>query len=245
MQPFKPYFMGEEEPPRPPPDVVPEVLPHDRHRERGHDRAAPHVLRDARQLLDRRLLQAGRGGLRLRALHRGFGLRPRGHLDHRLRRRSTELGLGHDEEAMECWRSVGVPDERIVLLGREDNFWQSGPPARAGPAPSSTSTAAWPSAAPTTARATTRSASSSSGTSCSCSTSCTRAARSPRCPRRTSTRGSGSSASRRSSRTCRRCSRRTSSGRSWRSARSARGAPTAATSPPRGPCASSPTTAAP
>jgi alanyl-tRNA synthetase len=44
-----------------------------------------------------------------------------------------ELGLGPDEEAVECWRSVGVPDERIVLLGRDDNFWQSGPTGPCGP----------------------------------------------------------------------------------------------------------------
>ena len=29
-----------------------------------------------------------------------------------------ELGLGPDGEAIEHWRAVGVPDERIVLLGR-------------------------------------------------------------------------------------------------------------------------------
>jgi alanyl-tRNA synthetase len=44
-----------------------------------------------------------------------------------------ELGLGPDEEAIECWRTVGVPDERIVLLGRDDNFWQSGPTGPCGP----------------------------------------------------------------------------------------------------------------
>ena len=44
-----------------------------------------------------------------------------------------ELGLGPDEEAIECWRAVGVPDERIVLLGRDDNFWQSGPTGPCGP----------------------------------------------------------------------------------------------------------------
>ncbi|HYP47798.1 MAG TPA: alanine--tRNA ligase-related protein, partial [Thermoleophilaceae bacterium] len=44
-----------------------------------------------------------------------------------------ELGLGPDEEAIECWRSVGVPDERIVQLGRDDNFWQSGPTGPCGP----------------------------------------------------------------------------------------------------------------
>ena len=44
-----------------------------------------------------------------------------------------ELGLGPDEEAIECWLSVGVPRERIVLLGRDDNFWQSGPSGPCGP----------------------------------------------------------------------------------------------------------------
>ncbi len=44
-----------------------------------------------------------------------------------------ELGIGPDNEAIECWRSVGVPDERIVLLGREDNFWQAGPTGPCGP----------------------------------------------------------------------------------------------------------------
>jgi alanyl-tRNA synthetase len=44
-----------------------------------------------------------------------------------------ELGLGLDDEAIECWRSVGVPDERIVRLGREDNWWQAGPTGPSGP----------------------------------------------------------------------------------------------------------------
>src|SRR3954452_22979805 len=43
------------------------------------------------------------------------------------------LGLGPDEEAIDCWRSVGVPDARIVELGGEDNFWQSGPTGPCGP----------------------------------------------------------------------------------------------------------------
>src|SRR3954451_23170782 len=44
-----------------------------------------------------------------------------------------KLGLGPDQEAIDCWRSVGVPEERIVQLGREDNFWQSGPTGPCGP----------------------------------------------------------------------------------------------------------------
>src|SRR3954447_9996291 len=44
-----------------------------------------------------------------------------------------ELKLGPDQEAIDCWRAVGVPEERIVQLGREDNFWQSGPTGPCGP----------------------------------------------------------------------------------------------------------------
>src|SRR5215210_382831 len=44
-----------------------------------------------------------------------------------------KLGLGPDEEAIGHWRAVGVPDERIVRLGVDDNFWQSGPTGPCGP----------------------------------------------------------------------------------------------------------------
>jgi alanyl-tRNA synthetase len=44
-----------------------------------------------------------------------------------------KLGLGPDEEAIEVWRSIGIPDERIVHLGIDDNFWQSGPTGPCGP----------------------------------------------------------------------------------------------------------------
>ncbi|MGZ5316667.1 MAG: alanine--tRNA ligase [Solirubrobacterales bacterium] len=44
-----------------------------------------------------------------------------------------ELGLGPDEEAIEVWRGVGVPDERIVQLPRAENFWQAGPTGPCGP----------------------------------------------------------------------------------------------------------------
>ncbi|HEX6585865.1 MAG TPA: alanine--tRNA ligase [Solirubrobacterales bacterium] len=44
-----------------------------------------------------------------------------------------ELGLGPDEEAIEIWRRVGVPDERIVQLPRSENFWQAGPTGPCGP----------------------------------------------------------------------------------------------------------------
>jgi alanyl-tRNA synthetase len=44
-----------------------------------------------------------------------------------------ELGLGADEEAIEVWREVGVPEGRIVRLPRSENFWQAGPTGPCGP----------------------------------------------------------------------------------------------------------------
>jgi alanyl-tRNA synthetase len=44
-----------------------------------------------------------------------------------------ELGVGPDEEAIECWRAVGVAEERIVRLPRSENFWQAGPVGPCGP----------------------------------------------------------------------------------------------------------------
>ena len=44
-----------------------------------------------------------------------------------------ELGLGPDTEAIELWKERGVPEERIVLLPRSENFWQAGSKGPCGP----------------------------------------------------------------------------------------------------------------
>jgi alanyl-tRNA synthetase len=36
-----------------------------------------------------------------------------------------------DEEAVEIWKSVGIPEERIYFLPKDDNWW--GPPGKTGP----------------------------------------------------------------------------------------------------------------
>ena len=60
-------------------DELPEVLPHERHRPGGAHRPPPHLLRDARQLLDRGLLQGRRDPLRLGAVRpRSTGSTPTG-----------------------------------------------------------------------------------------------------------------------------------------------------------------------
>ncbi len=43
------------------------------------------------------------------------------------------LGIGPDEEAIERWRALGVPRERIVECPRSENFWQAGPTGPCGP----------------------------------------------------------------------------------------------------------------
>jgi alanyl-tRNA synthetase len=44
-----------------------------------------------------------------------------------------ELGLGPDEESIEIWKRHGIPEERIVLLPRSENFWQLGEIGLCGP----------------------------------------------------------------------------------------------------------------
>src|SRR5262249_50299132 len=44
-----------------------------------------------------------------------------------------ELGLGPDDEAIELWQAIGVPRERIVPCARSENFWQAGPTGPCGP----------------------------------------------------------------------------------------------------------------
>ncbi len=44
-----------------------------------------------------------------------------------------ELGLGAATEAVELWKSHGVPHERIVRLPLSENYWQAGPTGPCGP----------------------------------------------------------------------------------------------------------------
>ena len=125
-----------------PADHVPEVLPHPRHRRRGLDRAPQHVLRDARQLLDRRLLQGGRHRVRAGALGPGLRARLRPHLGHGLRgRRGARPRPGRRGD-----RGVGgggLPARaHRGLQPRRRTSGRRARPAPAGRARSSTTTAA-------------------------------------------------------------------------------------------------------
>ncbi len=132
MQPFKPYFLGREQPPAPRLADVQKCF-------RTTD--IEEVGNTARHLTFFEMLgNWGFGdyfkqesipwGWELST--QGFGMDPE-RIWVTVFGGDEELGLGPDEEAISIWREVGVPEERIVRLGRKDNFWQAGPTGPCGP----------------------------------------------------------------------------------------------------------------
>ncbi len=104
------------------------MLSHARHRQRRQHPAPPHVLRDARQLLDRRLLQGARRSrfawelslevLRFRGgRHLGDGVRGRRAARARARRGGDRAVAGR--------RRAARADR--ALCPRSENFWEAGP----------------------------------------------------------------------------------------------------------------------
>ena len=132
MQPFKPYFLGREQPPAPRLADVQKCF-------RTTD--IEEVGNTARHLTFFEMLGNWSFGDYFKAESipwgwelstEGFGMDPE-RIWVTVFGGDEELGLGPDEEAIEIWREVGVPEERIVRLGREDNFWQGGPTGPCGP----------------------------------------------------------------------------------------------------------------
>ena len=132
MQPFKPYFLGLEKPPAPRLADVQKCF-------RTTD--IEEVGNTARHLTFFEMLGNWSFGDYFKAESipwgwqlstEGFGMDP-AKIWVTVFGGDEELGLGPDEEAIEIWRATGVPDERIVRLGREDNFWQAGPTGPCGP----------------------------------------------------------------------------------------------------------------
>ncbi len=131
MQPFKPYFMGEAEPPAPrlascqkcfrTPDI-------------------DEVGSTARHLTFFEMLgnfsvgdyfKAGAIEAAWELVTGVLGLDPE-RLWVTVHEGSEALGIGPDEEAIELWVAQGMPRERIVQLG-SDNFWSAGPTGPCGP----------------------------------------------------------------------------------------------------------------
>jgi alanyl-tRNA synthetase len=132
MQPFKPYFLGREEPPAPRLADVQKCF-------RTTD--IEEVGNTARHLTFFEMLgnwsfgdyfkeESIPWGWELST--QGFGMDPE-RIWVTVFGGDEELGLGPDEEAIALWGAIGVPDERIVHLGRKDNFWQAGPAGPCGP----------------------------------------------------------------------------------------------------------------
>ncbi len=132
MQPFKPYFLGREKPPAPRLADVQKCF-------RTTD--IEEVGNTARHMTFFEMLGNWSFGDYFKAESipwgwelstEGFGMDPE-RIWVTVFGGDEELGLGPDEEAIEIWRATGVPEERIVRLGREDNFWQAGPTGPCGP----------------------------------------------------------------------------------------------------------------
>jgi alanyl-tRNA synthetase len=132
MQPFKPYFLGRERPPAPRLADVQKCF-------RTTD--IEEVGNTARHLTFFEMLGNWSFGDYFKAesipwgwelATQGFGMDPE-RIWATVFGGDEELGLGPDEEAIEIWRGVGMAEERIVPLGREDNFWQAGPTGPCGP----------------------------------------------------------------------------------------------------------------
>src|SRR2546421_447581 len=132
MQPFKPYFQGREEPPSPRIADVQKCF-------RTTD--IEEVGTTARHLTFFEMLGNWSFGDYFKAESieigwqlsvEGFGFDPE-LIWVTVFGGDEELGLGPDEEAIELWRTQGVPDERIVRLPRSENFWQAGPVGPCGP----------------------------------------------------------------------------------------------------------------
>jgi alanyl-tRNA synthetase len=132
MQPFKPYFLGREKPPAPRLADVQKCF-------RTTD--IEEVGNTARHMTFFEMLGNWSFGDYFKAESipwgwelstQGFGMDPE-RIWVTVFGGDEELGLGADEEAIEIWRATGVPEERIVRLGRADNFWQAGPTGPCGP----------------------------------------------------------------------------------------------------------------
>ncbi|HEX3737310.1 MAG TPA: alanine--tRNA ligase [Solirubrobacterales bacterium] len=131
MQPFKPYFLGRETPPAPRLADVQKCF-------RTTD--ISEVGATARHMTFFEMLGNWSFGDYFKAesipwgwqlATEGFGMDPE-RIWVTVFGGDEELGLGPDTEAIAIWEATGVPSDRIVRLGREDNFWQGGPTGPCG-----------------------------------------------------------------------------------------------------------------
>jgi alanyl-tRNA synthetase len=132
MQPFKPYFRGQETPPRTRLTSAQKCF-------RTTD--MDEVGKTARHLTMFEMLgnfsfgdyfKEEAIGFGYRLAIDGYGFKPE-QVWMTVFGGDDALGLGPDEDAIAYWQALGVPDSQIVRLGRSDNFWQAGPTGPCGP----------------------------------------------------------------------------------------------------------------
>ncbi|MBW3593239.1 MAG: alanine--tRNA ligase, partial [Actinobacteria bacterium] len=136
MQPLKPYFLGEREPPAPLLVTAQKCM-----RAGGKQNDLDDVGRTARHLSFFEMLGNFSFGQYFK--NGAIDLAWEFVLDHMRFERERlwttvfagdpELGLGEDEVAIAGWERVGVPRERIVGLPRAENFWQAAETGPCGP----------------------------------------------------------------------------------------------------------------
>ncbi|HVX34262.1 MAG TPA: alanine--tRNA ligase [Solirubrobacterales bacterium] len=132
MQPFKPYFLGRETPPAPRLTDVQKCFRTTDITEVGNT-ARHHTFFEMLgnwSFGDYFKAESIQWGWEL--VTQGFGMDPE-RIWATVFGGDEELGLGPDTEAIEIWERTGIPAERIVQLGRKDNFWQGGPTGPCGP----------------------------------------------------------------------------------------------------------------
>ena len=134
MQPLKPYFSGQKEPPAPRFTTVQKVL-----RAGGKDSDLEEVGLTARHASMFEMLgnfsfgdyfKDGAIDFAWEFVTEHMGLDP-DRIWPTVFAGDPELGLGEDDEAVRGWLRKGVPRERIVGLPRSENFW--GPAGATGP----------------------------------------------------------------------------------------------------------------
>ncbi len=134
MQPLKPYFSGQKEPPAPRFTTVQKVL-----RAGGKDSDLDEVGLTARHASMFEMLgnfsfgdyfKDGAIDLAWEFVTEKMGLDP-DRIWPTVFAGDPELGLGEDEEAVRGWLRKGVPRDRIIGLPRSENFW--GPAGATGP----------------------------------------------------------------------------------------------------------------
>ena len=105
---------------------------HDDLEEVGHDTLSPHDVRDAGQLVLRRLLREGGDRVGVGAAGRRLRTARPTACTPRFFEGSEEDGVPFDQEAYDYWKQF-LPEDHIIRGNKHDNFWEMGETGPCGP----------------------------------------------------------------------------------------------------------------